>query len=114
MTNQTNQQPKKLPTAYGKAKAAKAFFQQLNPWDAITRLPDSLGDFFARFGLLVNVGLLSGCLVALLRTITPYAFVPLILAVLGASLLAWSSQVDRRYILACLVSFFAALLGGIA
>lgn len=103
-----------MPTAYGKAKAAKAFFEKLSPWEAITRLPDSLGDFFARFGLLINVGLLAGCLIALLRTLTPYAFIPLILAVLGASLLAWSSQVDRRYILACLVSFFAALLGGIA
>ena len=107
-----NQQPK-LPNAYAKARAAAAFFQSASPWDAITRLPDSLGDFFARFGLLVNVGLVAGCLVALLRTIPPYAFIPLILAVLGASLLAWSAEVDRRYILACLISFFAALLGGI-
>ena len=109
---QNSQQPK-LPNAYAKARAAAAFFQSAKPWDAITQLPDSLGDFFARFGLLVNAGLLSGCFIALLRTITPYAFIPLILAVLGASLLAWSADVDRRYILACLASFFAALLGGL-
>ena len=103
---------KKMPTAYGKARAAASLFIEHTPWYRIAAYPDSPGDLVARLAFLLSVGVVIGALVVLHALSLPVPFLVLLTALAAMGLIAAHGDPNRLLYLTLSLSVFAVGLAG--